>query len=33
MQAENEDIDETQQDVTEQYKIAERKAWETRYVS
>ena len=30
MQADDEDIDDTQQDVTEQYKIVERKAWETR---
>ena len=30
MQAEVEDIDDTQQDITEQYQIIERKAWETR---
>ena len=32
MQADDEDVDDTQQDVTEQYKIVERKAWETRYL-
>ena len=30
MQAENEDLDDGQQDITEQYQIIERKAWETR---
>lgn len=30
MQAENEDMDNAQQDITEQYQIIERKAWETR---
>ena len=30
MHADNEDIDDTQQDITEQYQIVERKAWETR---
>ena len=30
VQADNEDIDDTQQDITEQYQIIERKAWETR---
>jgi len=32
LQAENEDINDAQQDITEQYQIIERKAWETRYV-
>ena len=32
MQADNEaNIGDTQQDITEQYQIVERKAWETRY--
>ena len=30
MQADNEDMDDGQQDITEQYQIIERKAWETR---
>lgn len=30
MQAESEDNDHTQQDITEQYQIVKRKAWETR---
>ena len=30
MHADNEDIDDTPQDITEQYQIVERKAWETR---
>ena len=30
MQADNEDMDDAQQDITEQYQIIERKAWETR---
>ena len=30
MQANNENVDGDQQDIIEQYKIVERKAWETR---
>ena len=30
MHADNEDTDDMQQDITEQYQIVERKAWETR---
>ena len=33
MQAENEGINDAQQDITEQYQIVERKAWETRLLT